>query len=165
MKDYHKLIQSGIIDFGNNCKRGGHLLSISQRTLYINHPSNIFIKPIIYKPDVTFTTKDRRKCIFQILDSQTKNKREIEADIFRAFLCDGVKALVFIVKTKPDCKMVQGIVSIIQGVLHDYGVEESSTPKAVTALIPESVKCPNRVFENFNKKYNIIDKPRLKKLV
>ena len=65
--------------------------------MFIYHPSDRTIKPIEFDPDMVFILPDKRKYVFQILDSQLEHKREIEADAFRAFISAEVSRLVFIV--------------------------------------------------------------------
>ena len=86
--------------------RGGERLAIAHGTKSL--------MPITFKPDRTFTLSDRTKVAFQVLESQTRKFREIEADIFRAYLCPGISKLVFIVPTNQDGENVIRITEIIQ---------------------------------------------------
>jgi hypothetical protein len=89
---------------------------------------------------VTFTLPDRKKCTFQVLKSQLKSKRQIEADIFRAILSPEVSKIVFTAPHKQGTKMVKGIHSIIQETLLEYGINEKTLPIAIFIEIPSSVK-------------------------
>jgi hypothetical protein len=141
MKNYHRKVQKGIISFGENCKKRGVILNISQRKLFINHPTDRRINPIEYQPDVTFTTLDRgRKCTFQVISSQAKNKRQIEADIFRAFLCPEVSKLILIVPDSSKLKTVKNIHSIIQDTLLDYGIDRKMLPITIFIKIPYGIR-------------------------
>jgi hypothetical protein len=136
---YHKVIEKGIKLFGNKHLHGA-VLSHKKITLFICHPNNLKIKPIIYKPDMVFTLSDKRKYTFQVLDSQLKHKREIEADIFRAFLCAEVSRLVFIVPTQQGYVMVKGIVDIIHDTLYNYDINPKALPIVLIIKIPKHVK-------------------------
>jgi hypothetical protein len=140
MKNYHKIIQDGIILFGKSKKE--EILNISKRKLLIYHPSpnKRNITPIEYHPDVTFTVSDRRKYTFQVLGSQIKHKREIEADIFRAFLSPEVSKLIFIASNKKDIEMVDNITTIIEENLLDYGIKRKALPITIFIKIPSRIK-------------------------
>lgn len=121
---YHRVIQNGISEYGNLHMRK-NVLSISQggERLAIAHGTKSLM-PITFKPDRTFTLSDRTKVAFQVLESQTRKFREIEADIFRAYLCPGISKLVFIVPTNQDGENVIRITEIIQDGLEHLGVRK-----------------------------------------
>ena len=50
MRSYHKIVQDGIVSFGESHK-GNEVLSVNKRKFYVNHPTNRKIKPIEYQPD------------------------------------------------------------------------------------------------------------------
>ncbi len=141
MKDYHKTIQEAILDFGN-LHLHKKIISISKgnEILYIQHRTKDKLKALTFKPDGIFTLKKgKSRVVFQVLDSQAKRNREIEADIFRAYFCPGVAKLVFIVPTEEDLENVSRISSIIQDNLERYG-SDFDIGFSLTLLIPKTVR-------------------------
>jgi hypothetical protein len=136
--DYHDIVKAGIIEFGKKYV-GKEILSVSKKKLFIHHRDKTSIK-IVYEPDVTFTIDDRSEYTFQILHSQAKKKREIEADIFRAILSPEVSKLLFIVPNIGDKKSVMAIHTIIEDKLLNYGMRPKALPITMFIVMPEEVK-------------------------
>lgn len=135
------MIQDGISEFGKLHMRKSVLnVSAGGERLVIPHGTKT-LSPITFKPDRIFTLSDRTKVAFQVLESQAKKHREIEADIFRAYLCPGISKLVFIVPTDEDGENVIRITSIIQDGLEHLGLKKDlnlflvlTIPKSVTSV-------------------------------
>jgi len=113
-----------------NVSQGGESLVIAHGTKRLS--------PIMFKPDRIFTLSDRTKVAFQVLESQAKKCREVEADILRAYLCPAISKLVFIVPTDEDGDNINRITSIIQDGLEHLGVEKGLNLFLVL-VIPRSV--------------------------
>jgi hypothetical protein len=149
MLHYHRVIQQGIDEFGNShlrqevssISKGGEKLQIIHRTKNL--------KPITFKPDRVLTLRDRTKVAFQILGSQASKRREIEADIIRAYLCIGISKLVFVVSSPSDYKTVNGISDIIRDVLEALGARDDLNLN-LTILIPKNVRSPAAVASYLN---------------
>ena len=141
MLNYHRVVQNAILDFGTSHMHK-EITSVSKggELLYIHHRSDPKLKPMTVKPDGIFIMNNqfKSKIVFQVLDSQRKHNREIEADIFRAYLCSGVGRLVFVVPTKQDLENVSRLSSIIQDNLEGYG-NKFYINFALTLLIPKIV--------------------------
>ena len=149
MLGYHRTIQKGIDEFGtlhlrnevSSFSKGGEWLQIIHRTKQL--------QPIKFKPDRVFTLRNRSKVVFQVLGSQAGKPREIEADIFRAFLCLGISKLVFIVPTSTDYDNVNRVSDIIRDVLEALGARDD-LDLSMTILIPKKVKSPSAVKDYLN---------------
>jgi hypothetical protein len=138
IKDYHRLVQAGIVLFGKTCQ-GKTILTVSGggKTLFIHHSTNRRLRPLEYKPDAIFVAKDRRKIVFQVLGSQAKKNREIEADMIRAFLCSEVSRIVFIAPTVKYYNNIVRISGILQDALLSYGLKEKAIPIIIVLKIPK----------------------------
>lgn len=133
------MVQDSITEFGK-LHLGGNVLSVSRggERLVIPHATKD-LKPITFKPDRIFTLNDRTKVAFQVLESQTKKDREIEADVFRAYLFSGISKLIFIVPSVQDADNVSRITSIIQDNLEHWGVKKD-LGLFLVLTIPRSAK-------------------------
>jgi len=139
LQDYHRKIQDAILKFGE-LHLGKEILSISKggERLRITHRTKS-IDPITFKPDGIFTLKNRTKMVFQVLGSQARKGREIEADIFRAYLYNGVSKLIFIVPSETDGENVSRITEIIQDGLDSLGISKDLR-LFLTLVIPKKVR-------------------------
>lgn len=144
MRAYHRIIQDGITEFGN-LHKGKEVLSFSRggEKLVITHRTKV-LTPITFKPDRVFTLSDRSKVAFQVLGSQANKYREIEADIFRAYLCPGISKLVFIVSTALEADNVSRITAIIQDGLENLGVRKD-LHLFLILVIPKTVRSPTDI--------------------
>ncbi len=146
MNHWHSIVSKGILEYGNlhlhkevtSVSKGGENLVITHRTKPLNQ--------IMFKPDSVFTLKDRTMLAFQILASQAKNYREVEADIFRAYLCKGISKLVFIVPTNSILENVSMRTDVIQDGLEAMGVTKN-IDLFLTLLIPTDVRNQKAVLE------------------
>ena len=77
--------------------------------------------------------------VFQVLGSQARKGREIEADIFRAYLYNGVSKLIFIVPSETDGENVSRITEIIQDGLDSLGISKDLR-LFLTLVIPKKVR-------------------------
>ena len=143
MKNYHKLVQRGITIFGKPHLEN-ELLSVQEggTIMRIYHPTNKDLDPLTFQPDRIFTLNDKSKIIFQVLGAQARKNREIEADIFRVFLCSGILKLIFITPSKESAENVDRIAAIVQKTLEIHGTRKAALPTVLTIVVPETTTTP-----------------------
>ena len=153
MKEYHKRVQKGIRIFAEqqDCKSDFVHVSTGSKIVYIHHPTNRKLEPLEYKPDAILTVRNRRMVFFQVLDTQAKKNREIEADIIRSFLSPEVSIVVFVTESKDYAKRVERISSIISENLVENGTNRHMIPITIALAIPRSIRKPSDTLRYFNK--------------
>lgn len=121
---YHILVQQAIVRFGNNNKKVARVRHSGQ-PIHINHPTNS--KTILYNPDVHFELKNRKRIIFEIVDTQPDEKTI--ADVIRSLLSPNASQVYFIVKNKNKEKNVDRIYDVILSKLaDDFRTKKSKLP-------------------------------------
>jgi len=142
LRTYHRNLQRGIKLFGEHADNKEHFLSVNigSTIIRIHHPTNRRLPPLEYKPDATIILRNRRKIVFQVLDTQAGKNREIEADMFRGFLSGEVSIMVFVTKSRENAKNVDRISIILAENLSGYGVPDESMPITIALIIPDTVR-------------------------
>ena len=108
---YHTNVQKGIIEFGKSFRRFKEIYG-SNKPILINHPKGKF-RPLVWYPDVQFVTKQGKRIVFEILDSELKKEDLIIADVILACLSTDTSKIIFIVPTERDQDKVQRIATTI----------------------------------------------------
>ncbi len=152
MRTYHRHVQRGIKLFGEDASNKDLFLNVTigGTIIRIHHPTRGSLAPLEYKPDAIITSRNRRKIVFQVLDSQARKNREIEADMFRAFLSWEVSMIVFVTDSQMTARNVDRIWSIVSGILAEYKVEARMMPKAAFLVIPRNIRSPESAFSYLN---------------
>lgn len=153
MRGYHRRVQQGIKLFAEHPDNKNHFLSVNlgSKIFRIHHPTNGKLAPLEYKPDATITPEKRSKIVFQVLDSQARKNREIEADMIRAFLSPEVSIMVFVVESPEYAKNVNRISAIISDNLVDSGVPGKKLPLTIALAIPRGIRSAEEATKHLKK--------------
>jgi len=142
---YHINVQKGIVEFGKEFKRFKEIYG-ENRPILINHPRGRFA-PIRFFPDAQFVTKQGKRYLFEIMDSQLKNENLIIADVLLACLSANISKIVFIVPTEQAQGKVQRVAATIVANLESLGIPKKKLPKEVrfAFILKEEAKSPEAV--------------------
>lgn len=153
MRRYHRNVQQSIKLFGEDRNNREQFLNVTVggTIIRIHHPTNRKLPPLEYRPDAIITSRNRKKIVFQVLDSQARKNREIEADMFRAFLSQEVSIVVFITDSQASAENVERIWSILSENLAGYDVEDESMPITTSLIIPKEIRSAQGAYMYLNR--------------
>lgn len=99
------------MEFGKSFRRFKEICG-DNKPILINHPKGKF-RPLVWYPDVQFVTKQGKRIVFEILDSELRNENLIIADVILACLSVETSRIIFIVPTEQDQDKVQRIATTV----------------------------------------------------
>ena len=100
---------------------------------------------LIYLPEVCAVTKQGKKYIFEVLDSQGKNNNLIIADIIQSYLVENVSWVFFIAKNRDEEETTIRLSKIIGKCLERGGYKKNSLPDVSVYRIEKKINNKNRL--------------------
>jgi hypothetical protein len=112
------MIKSTIYAIAKQSKK--HRKVCKERKIPIPHP-DIPMTPLMYQPEIYIVTKNGKKYIFEILDSQADEPNLIIADIIQSYLVENVAKVFFVAKNNEEADKTKRFSRIIAGRMEDNG--------------------------------------------
>lgn len=144
---YHKNVQKGLIGFGQESRKYKKICMGNKLPIHIHHPTKK--RTILYRPDVYFKTKHGKKYIFEILDSELKDRNLVTADIIYSILSPNVSKIFFIIPTSDEKEISSlfELIEVIFGTLSELGINLEEIPRfaAVYDILKSEARNPEEV--------------------
>lgn len=145
---YHKSVKDAICKVAKENER--HKAVFKEKTIPLPHPTRSF-PPLLYLPEVYIVTKQGKKYIFEILDSQGKDSNLIIADIIQSYLVENVRKVFFIAKNKTEYDRAYRLSNIIGARLEENGYKKKDLPDVTVYLIEKSNSNPKKLYRILKK--------------
>ena len=126
---YHRNIQKAVLEFGKKQTLVRKSLEGNSKPLPIVEPESKYV--VNYQPDVYFILKNRKKVIFEILESEIHKQDIIIADVIRSCLVENVSLIVFIhpsTKEKDSERALEALYTVTKGIA-TKGIPAEELPK------------------------------------
>ena len=126
---YHHNVQSALLQFGSNQKTVNKCLKGDSKPISIVEPKSKYV--VNYQPDTYYLLKNRKKIIFEILESELKKQDIIIADVIRSCLVENVSLIIFIHPSKrksDEARILEALYTVTKGIAYK-GVPAEELPR------------------------------------
>jgi len=134
-QEYHQHLKDVICQIGNEGVKAGKYKAVErEKKIWITDPKLGCSTP--YKPEVHFTTKLTQKLVmFEVLDSQLRDRNLIIADIILSYLAPHAAKVIFIIPDKQREDEVYKLAHTIGAILEKKGVKTDERVKPLVYTI------------------------------